>query len=37
MINSTIGEEAAVQAIVNGVGAVQESKTMASDRRSEEQ
>jgi cytidylate kinase len=28
MINSTIGEDAAVQTIVNGVAAVQESKTM---------
>jgi cytidylate kinase len=37
MINSTIGEEAAVQTIVNGMAAVQESKTMASDVRSEEQ
>jgi len=37
MINSTIGEEAAVQTIVTGVAAVQESKTMASDGRSEEQ
>ena len=37
MINSTIGEEAAVQTIVNGVAAVQESKTMAPDGRSEEQ
>jgi cytidylate kinase len=35
MINSTIGEEAAVQTIVNGMAAVQESKTMASDVRSE--
>ena len=33
MINSTIGEEAAVQTIVNGVAAVQESKTMAPRQR----
>jgi cytidylate kinase len=37
MINSIIGEEAAVQTIVNGMAAVQESNTMASDVRSEEQ
>jgi cytidylate kinase len=37
MINSTIGEEAAVQTIVNGVAAVQESKTMVPSDRSREQ
>jgi cytidylate kinase len=37
MINSTIGEEAVVQTIVNGVMAVQESKTMVPGGRSREQ
>jgi cytidylate kinase len=37
MINSTIGEEAAVQTIVNGVAAVQEGKTMVPSGRSREQ
>src|SRR6266852_3244193 len=37
MINSTIGEEAAVQTIVNGVTAVKESKTMVPSGRSREQ
>jgi cytidylate kinase len=37
MINSTIGEEASVQTIVNGVAAVQESKAMALHGRSNEQ
>ena len=37
MINSTIGEEAVVQTIVNGVMAVQESKTTVPGGRSREQ
>jgi cytidylate kinase len=37
MINSTIGEEAAVETIVNGVAAVQESRTAAPVARSNKQ